>query len=123
MVISEKSSLKNVNYSPNHFIFSRKTIFPNVNDNGLSALENTTYSELVTNNSNDMNSARKNFIENKSSNKPEKAKKHNIRNYSDVVYQAYNKACSERKDGESPKMSKESNRCWWTVILVKEANS
>ena len=99
--VSAKNSLRNVNgHSPNQLVFGRNPNFPNVLDNKLPAMECSTSSEIVANNLNAMQTARKEYLKSEASEKLNRALKHQVRTYGDVVYQIGELVYFRRKDDD-----------------------
>ena len=122
--VSAKNSLRNVHgYSPNQLVFGKNPNFPNIIDNEVPALEGLTSSEIVEQNLNAMHSARRNYIENESSNKIRKALKSQTRSYADINYMT----------GDRVYFKRPNSNCWkgpGTVIgrdgqqiLVKQSSN
>ena len=96
---SAKTSLKNVHgLSPNQLVFREKLNFTNVCDDLLSALENKTTSEIVAKNLNAPQQARQKYLKSESSSKMKQALKHQVRTYSEVIYNTGDLVYYNRKD-------------------------
>ena len=100
--VSAKNSLKNVHgFSPNQLVFGKNPNFPNVCDDLLPALENKTTSEIVAQNLNALHFARQNYMKSESSSKIKQALKHQVRTFSDVIYNTGDIIYYKRKDNSS----------------------
>ena len=72
--VSARNCLHNFSgYSPSQLVYGRNPSFPNVVDANPSQLENITSSEIVANNLNALNAARRDFIRNESNEKIQRA--------------------------------------------------
>ena len=68
--VSARNCLHNFSgYSPSQLVYGKNPSFPNVVDANPSQLENITSSEIVANNLNALNAARRDFIRNESNEK------------------------------------------------------
>ena len=85
--ISAKNSLKNVHgFSPNQLVFGFNPNLPNCENSKLPALEGKTTSEVVAENLNTMNSARRAYIRSESSEKVKRALRHQVRTSGDEKF-------------------------------------
>ena len=72
--VSARNSLQNFSgFSPNQLVFGKNPVFPNLMNAGPPALEERTNSEVVADNLNAMNAARRDFIRNESDEKVRRA--------------------------------------------------
>ena len=84
--VCAKNSLMNVyGYSPNQLVFGRNVLLPSVENSDPPALD-IPQSEMVRNNLNALHNARENFVKAEASERLKRALKHNIRTYSEEVF-------------------------------------
>ena len=97
--VSAKNALQNQGgYSPNQLVFGMNVNLPSVVTDLPPALEPSTSSEVVRRNLKALHSARKNFMEAEASEKIRRALNHNIRTYSEEVYEKGEKVFYRRKN-------------------------
>ena len=85
--VCAKNSLHNSKgFSPNQLVFGYNPNLPSVLHNKLPALENTSCSEMIADNLNALHSARKAFIQAESSEKIQRALRHQVRDLSGLEY-------------------------------------
>ena len=73
-------------FSPNQLVFGNNPSLPSVLRNKLPALENISCSQMIADNLNALHSARKAFIQAESSEKIQRALRHNVRGFSGLEY-------------------------------------
>ena len=122
--VSAKNSLHNVHgFSPNQLVFGSNPNLPNIFVNQQPALEGVTTSEMVADNLNAMHKARKAFIESESSEKLQRALRHQVRpslaesfETGDLVY--FKRNSSNRWMGPGSVIGRDNKQ-----ILVKHSGS
>ena len=86
--VSAKNSLQNVyGYSPNQLVLGRNVNLPSVVEDLPPAFDHPEKSDLVRENLNAMHKARQSYVKSESSEKIQRALKHNIRTYSEEVFE------------------------------------
>ena len=122
--VCAKNCLQNVSgYSPNQLVFGQNIILPSVAHDELPALKQTTKSDLVRDNLNALHKARENFMKSESSERIRRALRHNVRTYSEVVFNPGEKVyfkCRNDKGWRGPAkvLGKECN-----FILIRQGAS
>ena len=97
--VCAKNSLKNVHgFSPNQLVLGKNPNFSNLCDGLLPALENKTTNEIVAKNLNALHQAWQNYIKSESSSKTKQAWKHQVRNFSDIIYNTGDLVYYKRKE-------------------------
>ena len=92
--LSANNFLKNVHgISPNQLVLGKNPNFPNICDDLLPALENKTTSEIAAKNLNAIHN-----IKSESSSKIKQALKHQVRTYSDIIYNTGDLVYYKQKD-------------------------
>ena len=87
-------------FSSYQMVFGFNPKFPNILINRLPALEKPNISKLVADNLNAMCSARKAFVANESSEKLNRAFKHNLRTYQDAIFATGDTVYYKRRDSK-----------------------
>ena len=84
-VIAKNAIQNKEGFSPNQLVFSFNPNIPSVIEDKLPALENSSC-DIIRQNMDALHSSRQNYVAAESSEKIRRALRHNVRSYSDVVY-------------------------------------
>ena len=88
MSVAAKNSLCNVDgYSSDQLVYGRNVNLPSVLTYEPPAFESSTKVDVIRDNMNSMHRAREVFVESESSERIRRALRHNIRTYSDEIYE------------------------------------
>ena len=96
--VSAKNSLHNYGgFSPNQLVFGLNPNLPSILEDRLPAMEISS-SDIIRQNMDALHSARGNYIASESSERIRRALRHNVRSYSDVVYENGDRVYYRRKN-------------------------
>ena len=122
--VSAKNALQNQGgYSPNQLVFGTNVNLPSVITDLPPALESSVSSDVVRNKLNALHKARQNFIKAESSERIKRALRHNVRTYSEEVFEAGDKVFYRRRafkgwKGPGIVLGKEGN-----FVLLRHGNA